>query len=78
MTEYRVYCLDRDGMAVDVQSIAATNDEEAIKQAKSLEGLRQCEVWRGKRLIATITEFDTTRQLRAPVHKQPEASPSTQ
>ena len=58
MAEYRLYCLDKDGKDVDAHFITAANDEDAIGQAKALEGLRQCEVWRVNRLIATVTRFD--------------------
>jgi len=57
MTEYQVYCLDRDGMSVAAQTVRASSDEDAIQQARALKGLRQCEVWRDKRLVATVTDF---------------------
>ncbi len=57
MSEYRVYCLDQQGKSVEVQEIAASTDEEAIRQARALKGLRQCEVWRGHNLVAKITDF---------------------
>jgi len=58
MREYSVYCLDREGKNVDAQTIMAASDEEAVKQARLLKGLRLCEIWQGHRLIAKITEFD--------------------
>jgi len=45
-------------MSIDVRPIVASSDEEAIKQARALAGFRQCELWRGKRLVATVTDFD--------------------
>jgi hypothetical protein len=62
LEEYGVYCLDLEGRNVEAQSIAASSDEEAVRQARALKGLRQCEVWRGHRLVAKITEFDEVRQ----------------
>jgi len=58
MKEYNVYCLDYDGRNVEARSIAAASDKEAIRQARALKGLRQCEVWRGHHLMARIIEFD--------------------
>jgi hypothetical protein len=57
MSDYRVYCLDHHGESVEVQEITASTDEEAIRQARALKGLRQCEVWRGHNLVAKITDF---------------------
>jgi len=57
MPDYRVYCLDREGRSVEVQDITASTDEEAIRQARALRGLRQCEVWRGHHLVAKISDF---------------------
>ena len=57
MTGYRVYCLDHEGRSVEVQEITAATDEEAIRQASALKGLRQCEVWRGHHLVAKISDF---------------------
>jgi hypothetical protein len=56
--EYKLYCLDHDGRNVEAQSIMASSDEEAVRRASAMQGLRQCEIWQGHRFIATITEFD--------------------
>jgi|1186.fasta_scaffold655539_1 hypothetical protein len=64
MSEYRVYCLDLEGRGLDVQLIDALNDKEAIRKAQALDGLRQCEVWSGNRLIAKVTRFEREE----PVH----------
>jgi hypothetical protein len=45
-------------MSVAAEWIEAAGDSEAVEQAKALQGLRQCEVWQGNRLVATLTEFD--------------------
>jgi hypothetical protein len=58
MREYKVYCLDDEGANVEAKTITATTDEDAVRQAKSLEGLSQCEVWRGHHLVAKITDFE--------------------
>ena len=58
MAEYHLYCLDHGGKSVEAQVITAATDEDAVSQARALKGLRQCEVWRDSRLIATITDFD--------------------
>ena len=76
VAEYRIYCLDHFGVDVDVRPIVASNDEDAIEQARALKGLRQCEVWRGKRLIATVTEFDTEQQTNGGSLVNPNSKPS--
>jgi hypothetical protein len=58
MPKYRVYCLDLDGKNVEAQSITAATDEEAVRQARALKGLRQCEVWRGNHLVASVKDFE--------------------
>jgi hypothetical protein len=60
--EYKIYCLDHDGRNVEAKSITASSDEEAIRQAKAIPGLRQCEVWRGQHLVARITDFEHVSQ----------------
>ena len=58
MKEYKVYCLDHDGRNVEAQSIMASSDGEAVRQAKAMRGLLQCEIWRGHHLVAKITDFE--------------------
>jgi hypothetical protein len=58
VTEYKLYCLDHEGRNVEAKSITASTDEEAVRQATALEGLRQCEIWRGHHLVAKVTEFE--------------------
>jgi hypothetical protein len=57
MREYKVYCLDHGGQNVEARSITASTDKEAVRQTRSLRGLRQCEIWRGNHLVAKITDF---------------------
>ena len=40
MHEYRLYCLDHDGKSVEARSLNAQTDDEAIRQAAALPGLR--------------------------------------
>lgn len=58
MAKYRLYCLNADGMSVAAEWIEAASDGEAVQQARALQGLRQCEVWQGNRLVAALTEFE--------------------
>ena len=55
MEDYRLYCLDgaqRIQRAAEV--INARSDEEAIAQARALEKPTACEIWQGRRLVATL------------------------
>ncbi len=55
MQTYRLYCLDgarRIQRAADV--INAPSDEEAVAQARALDMPTACEIWQGRRLVATI------------------------
>ena len=55
MREYRLYCLDgakRIQRAAEV--ITAQDDEGAIDIARGLDMPLACELWQGRRLVATI------------------------
>ena len=55
MRDYRLYCLDgtkRIQRAADV--ISAVSDEDAITLARALRKQMACEIWQGRRLVATI------------------------
>ena len=55
MANYRLYCLDGAGRitgAADV--IEAPSDEEAIAIARERSPETRCEIWQGRRLVATI------------------------
>ena len=55
MGDYRLYCLDgtkRIQRAADV--ISATTDDDAVAQARALAKPTACEIWQGRRLVATI------------------------
>ena len=55
MADYKVYCLDgtrRIARAPDV--ICADSDAQAIAAARGLGKKTACEIWQGRRLVATI------------------------
>ncbi|WP_309661167.1 hypothetical protein [Sphingomonas sp.] len=55
MGEYRLYCLDgakRIQRAAEV--IAAQDDGHAIDIARGLDMPMACELWQGRRLVASI------------------------
>ncbi len=55
MSDYRLYCLDgakRIQRAADV--ISASSDKEAIALARALNKPTACEIWQGRRLVATL------------------------
>ena len=55
MRDYRLYCLDgvkRIARAAEV--ITAGSDDEAVAQARELHKPAACEIWQGRRLVATI------------------------
>jgi hypothetical protein len=55
MQQYRLYCLDGVGTIGFAEWIEATDDGDAIRQAQEVKrGALKCEVWRGKRLVATL------------------------
>jgi hypothetical protein len=55
MLEYRVYLLDEDGRIREVPQIMnCAHDEEAMRQARQLQGKRVAEVWQGKRLVIKL------------------------
>jgi len=53
----RPNCLDHEGKSVEAKEIEANSDGEAVRQAQSLKGCRQCEVSRGHNLVAKLSEF---------------------
>jgi len=55
MRNYRVYCLDVGGRIALADWLEASDDDDAIHQAKALKnGARKCEVWQRDRLIITL------------------------
>lgn len=57
MAEYKIYSLDAEGKIVTVQELEAWTDDEAILKARTMQGLRKCEVWQGNRLVAAVSDF---------------------
>jgi hypothetical protein len=58
---YRLYCFDGVGKVWVADWLQVSSDAEAIELANQMDVGVKCEVWRGKRLVATIE-----RQLPAP------------
>ena len=55
MRDYRLYCLDgARHIARAAQVIRASSDEDAVAQAHELQMPMACEIWQGRRLVATI------------------------
>ena len=54
MGEYRLCCVDGEGMVARTEIIEAATDNEAIKSALSLNSAAQCELWQEERFIASI------------------------
>ena len=51
---YRFYCLDRTGQLHNSVSFHAENDQDAIAQIEAKHPEDKCEIWEGKRLVATL------------------------
>ena len=51
---YRIYCYDGAHQVVTADFIEAASDEEAIASAKTAGFGSKCEIWDGKRLVATL------------------------
>jgi len=59
MREYRLYCLNDLGNLDFVYVIIAADDPAAIRKACDLKRhARKCEVWDGRRLVATLQSND--------------------
>ena len=62
MATYRLYCMDAAGKIGLADFIEAQDDDEAIRKARTLKaGGRKCEVWLGKRLVASLDAYDLAR-----------------
>lgn len=51
---YRYYCLDGSGKLHSAEWLHADSDEEAVAQIAALHPDARCEIWQGKRLVATL------------------------
>ena len=59
MREYRLFCLNDLGSLDFVETIMAADDKGAIREARHLKRrARKCEVWEGRRLVATLEADD--------------------
>jgi hypothetical protein len=55
MADYRLYCLDGAGRISLADWVQADSDEEAVGKARTMMGeALKCELWQGKRLVATL------------------------
>lgn len=52
---YRYYCLDSAGHLHETEWFHADSDEEAVAQIMAKHPDSRCEVWQGKRLVASIS-----------------------
>lgn len=53
-TIYRVYCFDGHRMSLSGDEIEAASDEQAIAAASAASFGTKCEIWEGRRLVATL------------------------
>lgn len=51
---YRLYCFDGERMTLTGDTIQAVNDAAAIAMAEAQGYGSKCEIWEGKRLVATL------------------------
>ena len=55
MEDYRIYRLDGVGMIAPAELIAASDDNDAIRQVRAIgRDARKCELWKGKRLVIAL------------------------
>jgi hypothetical protein len=55
LQDYRLYCLDRAGRLGLAEWMEATDDGDAMRQAREQKpDALKCEVWQGRRLVAAI------------------------
>jgi len=65
MAEYRIYCLDAVGKISFADVIQAEDDEQAVAIAHEMKPeARKCEVWIGRRLVASLDENQLASRLR--------------
>jgi hypothetical protein len=53
--KYRVYCLDDDGHLHEPEWFHADSDEDAIAHVTTKRPHATCEIWHGRRLVASIS-----------------------
>lgn len=55
LDDYRIYRLDGFGMIAPAELIAAADDHDAIRQARTIgRNGRKCELWHGHRLVIAL------------------------
>jgi hypothetical protein len=55
MQDYRLYCLDGAGRLGLAEWMKATDDADALRQAREQKpDALKCEVWQGRRLVAAL------------------------
>lgn len=54
LENYRYYCLDGAGHLHDAEWFYAESDDEATAQIEARHPNSKCEIWQGKRLVASI------------------------
>jgi hypothetical protein len=52
---YRYYCLDGGGHLHSAEWFEAESDEVAVAQIKAMHADAECEIWRGRRLVAKLS-----------------------
>ncbi|HEX6660504.1 MAG TPA: hypothetical protein VF067_01370 [Sphingomicrobium sp.] len=59
MVDYRIYCLDSTGNISFADWFEAADDGQAVAKARQMKnGSARCEVWRSRRLVATLGAQD--------------------
>ena len=51
---YRIYCYDGTLMTLSGHTLKAGTDAEAIAEVEAGDFGSKCEIWEGKRLVATL------------------------
>lgn len=54
MPSYRLYCLDSKGHFKEVHAIDASDDQEAVIAARTLNLATRCELWDRARLVSIL------------------------
>ncbi len=54
MQDYRVYPLDATGRIIGANWIAASDDEQAMKQVREEASPYDCEIWDGPRRVGKV------------------------
>ena len=56
---YRIYCFDGANMTLNGHVLKAQTDAEAIAEAEAGDFGSKCEIWEGRRLVATLEREGT-------------------